>query len=251
MNLIILNQNDLVGDSIYCVNDHRAVHLLKVLKIEPGDKIRVGILNGPSGQAIINSIECDQVTIQVFGLSAIATPKVEIDLICALPRPQTLKKLLSVSAAMGVRKLMLIRSNRVEKSFFDSQLLKNREIDRFLIEGLAQGKRTRMPLVSVHDRFRPFFEDELKLNEDSSAELRLLADPDATQTLDRIFSERYSSVLIAIGPEGGWNDFEVELITGLNFKQYTLGRSVLRVEYAVTSALAQLEMLTTSNNQVD
>ena len=113
--------------------------------------------------------------------------------------------------------------------------------------GQAQGMRTRMPLVSVHDRFRRFFEDELELhNQDSTSELRLMADPDTTQTLDGLFSQNYSRVVIAIGPEGGWNDFEIDLITDLNFKHYTLGKSILRVEYAVTAALAQLEMLTTS-----
>lgn len=247
MNLLILKPADLLSENIYCVKDGRATHLLEILQKKPGDVIRLAILNGAIGRGIINSVECDQVTIQIEKLEKVVAPKVEIDLICALPRPQTLKKVLSVSAAMGVRKLMLIRSNRVEKSFFGSKLLKENEMEGFLIEGLAQGKRTRLPLVSIHDRFRLFFEDELELNNNSATELRLLADPEASQTLDRVIGDGYSRVVIAIGPEGGWNDFEIDLVTGLGFKRYSLGSSILRVEYAVTAALAQLEMFTSSN----
>jgi 16S rRNA U1498 N3-methylase RsmE len=37
--------------------------------------------------------------------------------------------------------------------------------------------------------------------------------------------------------------FEVELMTGCGFERFTLGRWMLRVESAVTAALAQVELM--------
>ena len=104
----------------------------------------------------------------------------EIDLVCALPRPQTLKKVLITSAMMGVRSLHLIRANRVEKSYFQSPLIQAENRLPYLVEGLAQGKLTRLPQVEVHDRFRAFFEDDLpRLQLGSSPRpLRLVASQD-------------------------------------------------------------------------
>ena len=122
-------------------------------------------------------------------------------------------------------------------------LLIQQNIDKFLIDGLSQGRRTRMPQVTVHNRFRRFFEDELEPLLNSPGSLRLLADPDSSETMNRRSPTKYSEVTIAIGPEGGWNDFEIDLIIKCGFKSFLLGNSILRVESAVTAALAQLEML--------
>ena len=75
-----------------------------------------------------------------------------IDIICALPRPQTLKKVLISSAAMGVTNLFLIKSQKVEKSYFQSPLLNDNNYNKFLFEGLSQGKRTDLPTVTVHKK---------------------------------------------------------------------------------------------------
>ena len=249
MNLIILTDNDVSGDDRYELTDHRAEHIRDVLKLVTGDQLEVGLLNGPQGTAVVESVSSDAVIIRTEQLEIIAEPVPRIDLICALPRPQTLKKVLMTSAMMGVRRLYLVRANRVEKSYFQSPLLQPQNYERYLTEGLSQGKLTRMPDVSIHDRFRVFFEDRLAgfyTDDELEPLLRLLPDPESDRSLSSLYSPqegRPGSVLVAIGPEGGWVPFEIELMERIGFHRFKLGRFVLRVEMAVTAVLAQLELL--------
>jgi len=146
---------------------------------------------------------------------------------------------------MGVRSLHLIRANRVEKSYFQSPLIQAEHQQPYLIEGLSQGKLTRLPLVQVHDRFRRFFEEELGLltRGASAPPYRLLCSPVTDTTLDQVYDPGASELTVAVGPEGGWVPFEVDMMIGLGFRPFTLGRWTLRVEHAVTAALAQVELL--------
>ena len=49
--------------------------------------------------------------------------------------------------------------------------------------------------------------------------------------------------MAAVGPEGGWVPFELNLMQSLGFNPFTLGRWTLRVEHAVTAALSQIELM--------
>ena len=46
--------------------------------------------------------------------------------------------------------------------------------------------------------------------------------------------------LLAVGPEGGWTDEEVEMLEGRGFARYSLGPRILRTDTAVISLIARL-----------
>ena len=245
MNLIILMPEDGIGGDRYRMDDTRAEHIISILKLNPGDPLEIGLLNGPQGRGKVESIDNGIVTIVAEEMSPDSPVFPEINLICALPRPQTLKKVLITSAMMGVRSLHLVRANRVEKSYFQSPLIEAENQLPYLVEGLAQGKLTRLPEVVVHDRFRPFVEDYLSKLEAAGDTplLKLLADGDESNSLDTVCDGRENRIAVAIGPEGGWVPFEIELMQTVGFRRFTLGRWTLRVEHAVTATLSQLELL--------
>ncbi|MBD3403959.1 RsmE family RNA methyltransferase [candidate division GN15 bacterium] len=245
MNLIILTEDDEIGEGRYRLTDHRAEHIRKILKLGFEDHLQVGLLNGPHGRAFIQKIDDSEVVLECERLWLEGHPIPEITLVCALPRPQILRKVLFVSAMMGVHALHLIRANRVEKSFFESKLLEAEQYRPHLIEGLSQGKRTQLPKVAVHDRFKVFFEDTWPTIERAGNGhlLKLLADPDTDRGLHSYPTTDAYRIAIAVGPEGGWVPFELDLMHRAGFESFTLGKWMLRVEYAVTAALSQLELL--------
>ncbi|MFA6465072.1 MAG: RsmE family RNA methyltransferase, partial [Desulfurivibrionaceae bacterium] len=49
--------------------------------------------------------------------------------------------------------------------------------------------------------------------------------------------------ILAIGPEGGWVDFEVQHFKEQGFMAFSLGARILRVDTAVPALLAQLSLL--------
>lgn len=247
MNLIILSDTDRIGDDRFRLSDHRAEHIRTVLKSGPGDSIEAGLLDGPIGKATVQHIDNESVTLVVTETVGLVYPWPQIDLICALPRPQTLKKVLLSSAMMGVRRLDLVRARRVERSYYHSPLLQPDNYRPYLLEGLAQGKLTRMPEVHVYERFRPFFEDILRARDEQTngAIVKILPEPEATLSIGRTvnMTSPPEVLQVAIGPEGGWVDFELELMQQQRFSPVLLSRWVLRVEHAVTAVLAQIELL--------
>ena len=241
MNIIILTQEDFLNKNNYKISDERFTHIKNVLKSEIGDILEIGILNGQIGKAKIIEISNSEIILEIdsFEVSVIKSPTIEI--ICALPRPQTLKKILNTCATMGVNNLHLIRSEKVEKSYFHSPLLEEKKYTKYLIEGLSQGKRTKPPKVTIHHKFKVFFNNFLsEANTNSSL---LLAHPDNSKYLGKESIINSEQIIIAIGPEGGWNEYEINYMDEKGFKKFKLSENILRVETAVTASLAQIELL--------
>ncbi len=249
MNLILLSHSDMIDDDLYCIADNRSDHIRNLLKLTVGESLNVGILNGRSGRGTIEQIQNKKITIRTSELTLQPEAAIQIDLICALPRPQTLKKILITAGIFGIRQIHLIRANRVEKSYYQSMLLQPENYERFLIEGMSQGMITRMPAVSIHQKFKPFFEDFIRENyTDSEAEsLRLLPEPGTQNPLSSAWNSKAKEIILAVGPEGGWVDFELSLMKDCRFLPFKLSESILRVEHAVTASLAQIELLQFAN----
>ncbi|MBN2063554.1 MAG: 16S rRNA (uracil(1498)-N(3))-methyltransferase [Sedimentisphaerales bacterium] len=243
MNLIILQSQDNRRGDEYVISDERASHVLEILKAQVGDTLAVGLLNGPMGRATVRDISDNAVTLacEFEGQIRKATAG-SVDVICALPRPQTLKKVLHSAAAMGVSNLYFIRSNRVEKSYFHSPMLQQENYQRFLIEGLSQGKSTLMPQVSFHQRFREFFEDYLPGERHNASAKKILFSTLGINNLLHCGLTANDDLILALGPEGGWVDFEEQLMVSSGFFPVKLGPWILRVENALVAALAQLEL---------
>jgi len=142
---------------------------------------------------------------------------------------------LQVAAAFGLERIVLMESWRVEKSFWGSPLLQTTELNEQLILGLEQGCGTRLPEITVRRRFRPFAEDELPPL--VSGKLALLAHPGSAVLCPVQVNQPFC---LALGPEGGWTSFEVDLFTQAGFASVHLGNRILRVEHAVPAFLGRL-----------
>lgn len=241
MNIIILTQDDSIGKNIYRISDGRFTHIQKVLKSQIGDFLEIGLLNGQLGTAKLIEKSNSQIILKIDNFKISDTKLPTIDIICALPRPQTLKKILNTIATMGVNRLYLIRSEKVEKSYFHSPLLEEKHYTKYVIEGLAQGKRTKPPKISIHNKFKEFFNNYI--TEENTSSIRLLAHPDNSIYLGKESLINSEQITIAIGPEGGWNEYEINFMEARGFKRFKLSENILRVETAVTAALAQVELL--------
>jgi RsmE family RNA methyltransferase len=166
-----------------------------------------------------------------------------IDLLLAMPRPKMLRRLLAAVASIGIKRLVLINSARVEKSYFDSSLLAPEAIDEELRLGLSQACDTILPVVSIERRFRPFVEDQAGVVWPDPVR-RLVAHPRGDQTLpDVLAASTSATTVLAIGPEGGWVPFELELLEGRGFRRFAAGPRILRVDTAVPFLVGQVALL--------
>lgn len=200
-----------------------------------GDRIRVGELNGRLGHADILHIDEQRAHLHVV-LDAAPPPALPCTLILALPRPKMLKRILVDATSLGVKRICFINAYRVEKSFWSSPLLAPETIAEKCRPGLEQAIDTALPHVTLHDRFRPFVEDELPAI--AAGTQALVAHPAGERECPRNVSE---PLTLAIGPEGGFIPFEIELLQkAADFTPVTLGLRVLRVDTVVPTLLGRL-----------
>lgn len=238
MNVLLLEPDELRPDGTARLSDRRAAHVLEVLRAGRGDRIRAGVLGGRLGEAAILSAAPGEVVLRP-ALDRAPPPPAPVSLLLALPRPKILRRVLQATAAMGVKRLVLLGSYRVERSYFGSPHLAPDALRRELVLGLEQGVDTILPEVLVRRPFKPFVEDELERL--FPERTRLLAHPAGAAPVEALAAEERRAAL-AIGPEGGWTAYEAEELRRRGFHPFSLGPRVLRVDAAVPFAIGQAEL---------
>jgi RsmE family RNA methyltransferase len=235
VNLLLLEDADFVGPDRARLTGRRLKHLHEVHRAAAGDRLRVGRLGGQMGEGQLLALDDDHAELQV-SLTQAPPAKLPLTLVLALPRPKMLKRTLQTIAAMGVPRLVLVNSYRVEKSFWQTPFLEPEAIREQLILGLEQARDTLLPEVLIEKRFKPFVEDRLPAL--AAGSLGLIGHPGDHPPCPRAVE---GAVTLAIGPEGGWIPYEVALLgQAAGLMPVQLGERILRVETAVPALLARL-----------
>jgi RsmE family RNA methyltransferase len=136
---------------------------------------------------------------------------------------------------MGVKRIYLINSWRVEKSYWKSPKLDEANLRAQALAGLEQARDTVMPDIQLRRFFRSFVENELDAIAGDG--LRLAAHPRADAPLP---ARGDTPVTLAIGPEGGFIEEEIGSLQRAGFTAVSIGARILRVETAVAALLAKL-----------
>ncbi|MEE4243734.1 MAG: 16S rRNA (uracil(1498)-N(3))-methyltransferase [Desulfopila sp.] len=235
MNVVIIEKQEIHNGKIV-LSDHRAAHIVKILKCREGDSIKFGVLGGKIGTARIISLHGKfPFRVELDGRAeSLPPPKEKIDFLLALPRPIMLRRILSQIVALGVQNLHIVNANRVEKSFWDTSLLEQHGYMEHLVQGLEQAVDTIIPEVIFHRRFKPFVEDYLPTIKKRYSDM-LVAHPESDATLGSILGSGGGRVLVAVGPEGGWVDYEVAKLQEQGFSVFNIGCRILKVDTAVVN----------------
>jgi RsmE family RNA methyltransferase len=268
MNLILCEADEVGEDGGVTLAGVRAAHVRQVLRAAVGDDVRVGIVDGPCGHGAVTRIDAEdeggrepRVELKCR-FDADVPPRPAVDLLLALPRPKVLRRLWAQLAAIGVGRIILTNAFRVERNYFDTHFLDESIYRPLLIEGLQQARDTRLPRVSIHRQFRKLVEDELDTFYEAASNsgiaaaaaaeasfanvIRLVAHPaagagaSAARSIGSIGMRREPTprVLLAIGPEGGWNAFELDLLQRHRFEPIAMGPRILRTDTACIALLA-------------
>jgi len=234
MNLILVEAGDFIDNNIVKLTDRRFTHIKQVHRASIEQSLKVGMINGDSGIGTIIGIDDKSVTLKLC-LDTPAIPSLPLTLLLALPRPKMLKRILQSVASLGVKEIYLINSYKVEKSFWSTPVLNEDNLRENLLLGLEQSGDTIMPTVHIKKRFKPFIEDELPAIAQSAK--KLIAHPYQASECPQISTQK---TVLAIGPEGGFIEYEVERLRVQGFLPISLGQRILRVETALPVAIGKL-----------
>jgi 16S rRNA (uracil1498-N3)-methyltransferase len=230
VNLILLDPSEIRDNGAVRLSDQRASHLLAVLKVAPGHEVRVGVLDSVRGIGTVTSVADDAVELRC-AFETLIPPRPTVDLLLALPRPKVMRRLWAQLAALGVGQIILTNAARVERHYFDTHVLAPECYRPLLIEGLQQARDTRMPAVSIHRQFKVLIED--RLDTLFPAGHRLVTHPGCDRPIaDLARTRSHERILLAIGPEGGWNEFELRLLEAHGFQAVGMGPRALRSDTA-------------------
>ena len=233
MNLILIQPDDFSGPDYVCLDDRRFEHIRNVHRANQGDQLRIGLLGGKMGTGRVEKIDATSIELRVQ-LDQPPPPPLNVTLLLALPRPKMLKRVLQTVTALGIKEIYLINSYRVDKSYWKSPLLETEKLQEHLLLGLEQARDTMLPRVYLRERFKPFVEDELPAI--CSGKTALVAHPGGSET----FPARITAPsVLAIGPEGGFINYEINKLQELQFTSLSLGERILRVETAVPVLLSR------------
>lgn len=235
MNLVLLFQEDFSAEGEVRLTGRRKEHLTSILKVKPGDRLTVGLCNDRIGEGEVVKTGVS-IVLRVKLLQPPPEP-LPLTLIMPLPRPPVFKRVLICAASLGIKKIIVLNFSRVEKSLWNSSALKPEAIEEQLILGLEQGKDTRMPEVILKKRFKPFVEDELPSF--IKGTLPLVAHPSSQGECPRGLTQ---PVTLAIGPEGGLIDYEVQALIAQGFQAVDLGPRILKVESALPFIIGCLKL---------
>lgn len=238
MNCVLLEPAEvpsLTPETTLALRGRRERHITTVLRARPGQSLRVGVIGGRLGQANVRAVSDGAVVLESIVLATDPPPAPPVTLCVALPRPKSLRRVLHAATTLGIKRIVLMETWRVDKSYWQSPLLAPDAVRSVLVLGLEQAVDTILPTVEVQRRFRPFVEDELPaLMRGTTA---LVAHPGASEVMPASLS---GPLTLFVGPDRGFTPFEIDLLAAAGVSARRLGPRILRVDEAVPALLGRL-----------
>ncbi len=222
--------------------DRRAAHLLDIIGVQPGQRLRAGVVGGPIGEVLITEVGGGVVRFQWVAGGGPAPDEGrrhgELTILLGHPRPPVLRRLFKDLTTIGVDRILVVAAELTEKSYLDSKVWNEGALKAALLEGASQGGTTTLPDV------RPFpglshaleFLDAREAAPGSMVRLCLMRDADTS--LYSLTAE--SKICLLVGPERGWTAREARLLDEVGYKGVSVGRRILRTETAAVAATAYL-----------
>jgi len=233
MNLVLLQPEECAHP--LPLRDPRAQHVIEVLRCGCGDSFDCGRVNGPRGKATIVRMDGAGLHLDITWQASPPPRLAPLTLLLGLPRPQTVRKIVSEATTLGVGRLVFFPAERGEPSYGQSSLWHSGEIERLLLAAVAQAFCTRMPAL---DRVESLAH---ALEATANHPTRLALDNyEATEPLGSC-PLAGAPIALALGPERGWSGSERALLRQGGCQLVHLGARVLRMETACCAGVSILK----------
>ena len=236
MQQVFVNDEHISGSRV-SITGADAVHLCKVVRIRPGERIRISTPEGENYFCEVISADKDLVTAEIREEAPRTELKSRIYLFQAIPKGNRFETVIEKTVELGVYEIIPVAMKYcVVKWEEKKKEARVRRLQAIAESAAKQSKRSVIP--KVHD-VMSFSEAVKYANE--VADLRLLPyeNEDGMRSTREALSEirEGKSISIFIGPEGGFSEEEVSLARE-SMKVISLGKRILRTDTAAIVAVA-------------
>ena len=217
-------------------------HITRSLRMKVGEPLTLCDGKGMDYACAIESINGDEVMVHVLGSCAsVSEPSVHVTVYQGLPKADKMESIVQKSVETGAVAIVPVMTARcVSKPDEKSMHKKVERWQKIAEEAAKQSGRGIIPQVLPLTSLKQAAQHAAQ---NSSV---ILFYEGGGESLSKLVSHESQKVSIFIGPEGGFEPDEVELITSLGGKTATLGTRILRTETAPIAALAAI-MLASGN----
>ena len=232
---------DFVPDGIVMLDAEQSRHIVKSLRMREGDMLFLSCGDGHDYGCIIHKISDGNAQLEVcYKQANNSEADVKVSLYQGIPKGDKLEDIIQKCTELGICEITPVLTHRsVSRPDEKAARKKQQRYRKIALEAAQQSGRGIVP--SINDMVHL----KTALQKDES-DIKILFYEGGGEPLAKIldYKSSFSSVSIYIGPEGGFEKEEVELLQNNGAVVATLGKRILRTQTAPVAALSAIMLLT-------
>ncbi|MGY1620700.1 16S rRNA (uracil(1498)-N(3))-methyltransferase [Geodermatophilus sp. SYSU D00965] len=214
-------------------------HAVDVLRLTPGEKVRVGDGRGTVAEGAVLSAGPEGLRVAVSTRHEVPPPALELVLVQALPKGERGPLAVELATELGVDRIVPWAASRCVTRWREDRAAKG--VAKWRAAARAASKQSRRPRV-------PEVTDLMTTRQVcgvlADVDLAIVLHEQARHPLARLELPSEGTVAVVVGPEGGLSDGEVVALAAAGARPVRLGPEVLRTSTAGAAALAALSVRT-------
>ena len=225
----------LLQQSTISLTGDNAAHA-KVLRLKAGEEV---LACDGQGMECLCRVSCqrgDEYILDVVDQrESFAEARVAVSVYMALPKADKLEHVIQKATELGASEIVTFPTSRCVSRPDEKNLKKKAERwQKIAASAAEQSGRGRIPEVVV----LPSYKEALYRAVQADKAIVFYENEHATTLRQALSQGRYTTVSLLSGPEGGFEEYEIELARNAGFQICTLGKRILRCETAPLCGLS-------------
>lgn len=243
MHKFFVAKNNIIDDKAYIEGDDLK-HIYKVLRLQVGEKVSINNCEGEEFLGVIDKVDKKEAVVSLKEkLELNNESNLEVYLFQGLPKSSKMDLIVQKATELGVKEITPIITERV---IVKNEIGEFKKLDRYIriaLEACKQSKRSIIPKINAPLEFQELIT--------TIKEMDLILVPYENQegygiknVVKNITQKNIKKIGIIIGPEGGFEEEEINVFKELGAHIITLGPRILRTETAgfVCTSLIMYEL---------
>ena len=233
-----VSEEQINGENAY-IEGSDVNHIANVLRMKPGEELLISVKGDWDYLCKIDDIETDRVNLKVLESMEQRELPVNITLLQGIPKSDKLEMIIQKAVELGVSEIIPVKTKRVVVKIDEKKV--DTKVNRWnaIAESAAkQSKRSIIP--KVHEPMS--IDNALEIVKDFGVKLIPYENADGIDKTRKILDnmDKTKNIAVFIGPEGGFEESEVDSIKNSGFEVITLGKRILRTETAGLALLSNI-----------
>jgi 16S rRNA (uracil1498-N3)-methyltransferase len=218
----------------FVLNENSSRHIVQVLRMGPGEKLRLTDGKGLSALATIREANKKRCIVNITEKNIRERDNRQVRIgLSLLKNASRFEWFLEKATELGISEIIPLKCARTEKQQFRTDRMQG-----ILESALIQSQQVWMPILQEPKNFAEWVGQV-------NADQKFIAhcEPGAKRRLSEMIDTHLSSQLLLIGPEGDFTEEEIQRALDARFLAVELGENRLRSETAAVAAAAVMKLL--------